>query len=273
MSKKVNVRTRKDALRQSQERELKLARKWSIDQFEDHFDRSVFSVLEDEDGIELDHSENYVEDHTEDYTEDYAEDYGKDHNESHSKKLEASLPKNKHVSSQPSTTPIYVLDTNVLIGCVDLLYDPTDEDWHEPIDFQPNLDHAHLVIPEVVLNELNHLKSEASYRGMVARTAVKRLERFFANSGHTIKEILELKKPVPTDFYDQVISLLPLHRSFSKNLPYTPAIEDHDGWIAVTALAAKLINDGAKTDGTEDVASILKPSIFGLRPSCTVSGP
>ena len=184
MSKKVNVRTRKDALRQSQERELKLARKGSIDQIEDHFDRSVFSVLEDKDGIELDHSENYVE--------NYTEDYGKDHNESHGKKPEASLPKNERVSSQSSTTPIYVLDTNVLIGCVDLLYDPTDEDWHEPIDFQPNLDHAHLVIPEVVLNELNHLKGEASYRGMVARTAVKRLERFFANSGHTIKETLEL---------------------------------------------------------------------------------
>ena len=148
MSKKVNVRTRKDALRQSQERELKLARKGSIDQFEDHFDRSVFSVLEDEDDIELDHSENYVEN----YTEDYTEDYGKDHNESHGKKPEASLPKNERVSSQSSTTPIYILDTNVLIGCVDLLYDPTDEDWHEPIDFQPNLDHAHLVIPEVVLN-------------------------------------------------------------------------------------------------------------------------
>ena len=256
MSKKVNVRTRKDALRQSQERELKLARKGSIDQIEDHFDRSAFSILEEEDGIELDHSKNYVED----YTEDYTEDYDKDHNESHGKKPEASLPKNERVSSQSSTTPIYVLDTNVLIGCIDLLYDPTDEDWHEPIDFQPNLDHAHLVIPEVVLNELNHLKGEASYRGMVARTAVKRLERFFANSGHTINEILELKKPVPTDFYDQVISLLPLHRSFSKNLPYTPAIEDHDGWIAVTALAAKLINDGAKTDGTEDVANILKQS-------------
>lgn len=137
----------------------------------------------------------------------------------------------------------YVLDTNLIISCVDVLYDPRDKDWREPLNFKPDISHAHLIIPDMVREELNNLKNEHSFRGMMAKIALKRLANFFPNSGRKLSEIMNLEKPIATGWNDQVISVLPLHNGFSKNLPWKPAETDNDGWIAVTALAATLIRE------------------------------
>ncbi|MBR1874762.1 PhoH family protein [Candidatus Saccharibacteria bacterium] len=144
----------------------------------------------------------------------------------------------------------YVLDTNLILSCVDIIYDEQDEDWHEPIGFKPNLENAHLIIPYVVFEELNHIKEEATRRGMIARIAFDRLIKFFPNSGRTLREIMNLSDPIPTGLGDQHISLLPLHRNFSKILPWVPDRDDNDGWIAVTALAATMIREGLPVDGS-----------------------
>ncbi len=144
----------------------------------------------------------------------------------------------------------YVLDTNLILSCVDVLYDPKDELWREPLQFKPNLDNAHLIIPYLVLEELGHMKSESTPRAVVARTALNRLMKFFQNSGRSIDDIINLKEPVRTGWYTQTISILPLHKDFYKCLPWVPATNDNDGWIAVTALAATMLKEGLPVDGS-----------------------
>ena len=147
----------------------------------------------------------------------------------------------------------YVVDTNLILSCVDIIYDADDEDWRKPIGFKPNLDNAHIIIPYVVFEELNHIKEERSLRGMIARIAFDRLKKFFPNSERMIGEILNLESPIPTGLGKQTISILPLHRNFSKILPYVPGRDDNDGWIAVTALAATMISYGMPVDGTFEI--------------------
>ncbi|MDO4967709.1 MAG: PhoH family protein [Candidatus Saccharibacteria bacterium] len=146
----------------------------------------------------------------------------------------------------------YVLDTNLIISCVDILYDPDDEDWREPLDFKPSLDNAHIIIPQVVFDELDNMKGQVTQRGMIARIAFGRLKKLFPNSGRTIGEILNLEKPIPTGWKNQLISILPLHRNFSNCLPYVPKDDDNDGKIALTALEASMILEGLPIDGTAE---------------------
>jgi predicted ribonuclease YlaK len=145
----------------------------------------------------------------------------------------------------------YVFDTNLILSCVDVIYDAKDEDWRKPLGFKPNLDNAHIIIPYTVFEELNHIKKEKTLRGMIARIAVDRLKKFFPNSGRSIGEIMYLEDPIPTGWKNQTISLLPIHRNFSKILPFVPDKDDNDGWIAVTALVATLLNEGKPVDGNQ----------------------
>ena len=145
----------------------------------------------------------------------------------------------------------YVFDTNLILSCVDVIYDATDEDWRKPLGFKPNLDNAHIIIPATVFEELNHMKGEKTLRGMIARIAVERLTHYFPNSGRSIGEIMYLKDPIPTGWKNQTISLLPVHRNFSKVLPFIPGKDDNDGWIAVTALVATLLHEGKPVDGSQ----------------------
>lgn len=143
----------------------------------------------------------------------------------------------------------YVLDTNLILSCVDVIYDPDDENWRPPLNFRPNLDNAHLIIPQKVFDELDHMKSGHTANRITASRALRCLKRFFQNSGRTMDEIMSLKHPIPTGWKNQTISLLPLHRDFAKNLPYVPDFSDNDGWIALTALAATMVREGLPVDG------------------------
>lgn len=158
------------------------------------------------------------------------------------KELESSSQEEPVTESQKTPQKWYVLDTNLIIACVNVLYDPRDEDWREPLNFEPDISHAHLIIPDKVREELNTLKEERSFRGMMAKIALKRLANFFPNSGRKLSEIMNLEKPIATGWNDQVISTLPVYHDFAKNLPWRPAETDNDGWIAVSALIATLIH-------------------------------
>ena len=154
----------------------------------------------------------------------------------------------------------YVLDTNLILSCVDVLYDPNDDDWMEPLNFKPSLTNAHLIIPYVVREELNRIANEEgmSFRKLAARTALRRLLNFFPNTGRELREIMNLSNPVQIGHKNQTISLLPLHRNFEKSLPWMPEKNDNDVWIAVTALAATMIREGLPVDGTVSKDEILK---------------
>lgn len=152
----------------------------------------------------------------------------------------------------------YVIDTNFILSCVDIIYDPDDEDWRMPLDLRPSLDNAHIIIPAIVFEELNHIKDGHSAARPIARKAFRRLKKFFPNSGRSLQEIMDLSKPIPTGWKKQTISILPLHRNFAKSLPWVPAPTDNDGWIAVTALAATMIRDGLPVNGTVPVEDVLE---------------
>ncbi len=140
--------------------------------------------------------------------------------------------------------PIYVIDTNVLLECHNIIYDGDDSNWRPPENAYPILDDAILVIPQIVLKELDTMKTEPSARGNLARIVLNRLEKLFANSERSIDEILNLRNPIPTGLGDQRIAVLPLPKNFVKNLPYKPGNDDMDAWIIVTALMAKFIANG-----------------------------
>ncbi|MBQ1780221.1 MAG: PhoH family protein [Bacteroidales bacterium] len=154
----------------------------------------------------------------------------------------------------------YVLDTNLILSCVDVIYDADDENWRPPRNFRPSLDNAHIIIPEVVIDELNHIKDSRTVNQAIARKALRRLKKIIPNSERTLDEIMNLKQPIPTGWKQQRISILPLHWDFTNTLPWVPEDDDNDGWIAVTALAATMIRDGLPVDGSVPEEEILKRS-------------
>lgn len=180
----------------------------------------------------------------------------------------------------------YVIDTNLILSCVDIIYDDEDKEWRQPKRFKPALEHAHIIIPYVVFEELNHIKEEKSLRGMIARIAFDRLGKFFPNSGRSLEEITNLSNPIPTGWNDQTISIMPLPRQFAKFLPWIPDKDDSDGWIAVTTLFVAMVREGIKIDDlahhpeliwqqsnqskevvllTNDKSLLSKADLFGVR--------
>lgn len=154
----------------------------------------------------------------------------------------------------------YVVDTNLILSCVDVIYDPDDENWRPPRNFRPSLDNAHIIIPEVVIDELNRIKDSRTVNQTIARKALRRLRKFFPNSERTLDEIMNLEQPIATGWKQQRISILPLHWDFTNTLPWVPEDNDNDGWIAVTALAATMIRDGLPVDGSVSEEEILERS-------------
>ena len=144
---------------------------------------------------------------------------------------------------------IFVLDTNVLLSCPDVIYDPTDPEWRKPLNFDPNLDNAHLVIPSVVHDELEGIKKSNNWRAKNARIVLRRLAKLMPHHDGSIQTSFDLSSPIKTGLGDQVLSLLDIHKNFQNVLPVR--ITDNDGWVAVTALVANLIHKGKKVDGSE----------------------
>lgn len=88
---------------------------------------------------------------------------------------------------------IYVLDTNILIACPDIIYDPKDPDWEQVEEAKPNFANSQIIIPMTVLMELDHQKSELSLRGLHARVVIDHIAHQMANSDRTIEEVINFK--------------------------------------------------------------------------------
>ena len=146
-------------------------------------------------------------------------------------------------------TKIFVLDTNVLLDCPDILYDPTDPEWRAPLNFDPCLDNAHLVIPSVVHDELEGIKKGHDWRSREAKLVLRRLAKMMPLHNGSLQSSLDLSSPIKTGLGTQTLSILQIHKNFSNVLPIR--VTDNDGWVAVTALVANLLQKGKKVDGTE----------------------
>lgn len=162
-------------------------------------------------------------------------------------KEEVKEPKKK--MRKIDKTKIFVLDTNVLLACPDIIYDPTDPDWRKPLNFDPDLDGAHLVIPSVVHDELEGIKKGHDWRARTASLVLKRLAKLMPYYNGSLQASLDLSSPVKTGLGNQILSVLQIHKNFQNVLPIR--ITDNDGWVAVTALVANLIHRGIRVDGTE----------------------
>ena len=202
--------------------------------------------------------QGFIEESEEEIAKEVARDFPEEKmSEGTKAETEDSVPVTMPEKEKPRRQ--FVLDTNLLISCPDIIYDKDDKDWRKPKKFRPKLDNADIIIPYVVFEELNHIKSEISYRGMVARKILRRLSKILPNSGRDLDSIMNLRKLVPTGWKTQTITILPLHRNFYKILPWIPDRDDNDGWIAVTALAATMIQEGLPVDGTKsDSFNIMK---------------
>ncbi len=144
---------------------------------------------------------------------------------------------------------IFILDTNVLLSCPDVIHDPTDPDWKKPLNFDPNLDDAHLVIPAVVLDELEGIKKGTEDRARNARKVLERLANLTPSYEGSLKASLDLSTYAKTGLGDQRLTILDFHKNFPNVLPIR--ITDNDGKVATTALVANLLYKGKKVDGTE----------------------
>ena len=151
----------------------------------------------------------------------------------------------------------FILDTNLILSDVNVLFDPDDKEWRPPLNFRPDLRNAHIIIPKTVFDELDNIKDGHTVNRGIARKAFQRLRKLFPNSERSLDEIMKLACPIATGWGQQTISILPLHRNFLDSLPWIPEKDDHDGWIAMTALAATMIRDGLPVDGSLSPTELL----------------
>ena len=169
--------------------------------------------------------------------------------------------------------PVFVLDTNVIIDYVDII---PGKDGRPPVEPTIDLSNAHIVVPSAVSRELSSFKNEKSDRGKAARTALRRL-RTLAESSHctvhdsymlqaAIRPIkcieanveLELERLREIFNSEQLISILPVHKNFTKSLPFRPSEKDMDGQVILTALTVGMIQNDLPIDGTADIESICR---------------
>jgi len=148
-------------------------------------------------------------------------------------------------TNTPSSRNIYVLDTNVLHDCPNLLFAPDEIGWRPPENMSHDLSNADLIIPKVVFDELENQRGENNITGKRAVILLKRLKKIVNNSGRTLDEITSLKTFVRTGWNTQRITILPLDLFMLNAYPFLIDVEDHDTQIVLTAVQAReILNSG-----------------------------
>ena len=157
---------------------------------------------------------------------------------------------------------IYVVDTNVLVDYVDIIqsYGFSAAPEEATID----LSDAHLVIPTAVIRELSSFKNEKTARGKAARVALDRIRRIVETHDYTMKEAYNLKRPIRVPGSEQVISILPVHKSFKNSLPFNPSDDDMDGQIILATLTVTFRSAELPIDGTTPVMNIASLDMSGV---------
>lgn len=175
---------------------------------------------------------------------------------------------------------IFILDTNVIIDYIEIL--PNGDDTY-PEGATVDLRNAHLVVPAVVVDELDKFKKEPhSARGEAAREASRRLRKLSEKrDDKLLREQKLIWRQAMTEIYilsqeaaievrggSQLFSKLPVDPSSLPELKFKPAAGDIDGQIILTAIAAQ-VNDVAAevTILTNDNNLASRASDCGIRTS------
>jgi PhoH-like ATPase len=161
-------------------------------------------------------------------------------------------------------TPVFTVDTNILIDYPDII--PNGED-STPVDPTIDTRGAHIVIPTTVVWELSKLKGElATDRGRAAREAIRRLRALVEGQDFTLEKVLKLDNPITLKHEGTLFSILPLTKEFVAELPFVTNGNSMDDQVLATALLAKkLANDAPVTLLTNDNALATDASIKGLQ--------
>lgn len=159
----------------------------------------------------------------------------------------------------------YVVDTNIIVDYVDILPGSMD---YEPEEPTINLHGAHLVIPTAVIRELSSFKKEKSDRGKAARIALRRLREMFEGRICDIEDIYNLQAPLLVTEREQLVSVLPVHKSFKECLPFNPSDDDMDGQIILATMAVAFLAMGLPIDGTAAKKDVMR---FFTRWACSPS--
>lgn len=164
----------------------------------------------------------------------------------------------------------YVLDTNILIDCVDIIPDKTSRAPEEPT---LDLSDAHIIIPTVVIRELSSFKKENSDRGRTARTALRRIRNLFEahleeNRYTRFEEekFYSLEYPMTTSFSAQTFSILPISKADIKS-KFKPAENDMDGQIILTAIVATELTKKEAVLLTNDNGLAIRAIARGIKTS------
>ncbi len=167
---------------------------------------------------------------------------------------------------QKSDKSIYVVDTNVLIDYPNII--PNGENIE--LD-QPTVDtsDSHLVIPTAVIRELSRFKKESSDRGLAARQILRRLRKITESASlpADIEDCYKLQHPISIKYHDSIISLLPVHKDFTAQLPFCPSNEDMDGQIILATLSANQYSKKTATLLTNDNGLALRAFPRGIKTS------
>lgn len=141
----------------------------------------------------------------------------------------------------------YVIDTNIAIDYVDVI----------PNGKQITLDHpkidlsgSNLIIPTVVVRELDGFKREANDRGLSARQALNRIRAITESAHLAIEDVYTLNAPITVPTSDYTVTILPVHQHFCDALPFRPSDRDMDGQIILTAMSALYSMNGQPVDGS-----------------------
>lgn len=141
----------------------------------------------------------------------------------------------------------FVIDTNILVDYPGII---PSEDGSTASLKEPTLDLSgtHIIIPTAVVRELSSFKKEASERGKVARSVLKRLRDIFEGQNIEMGKAYNLDSSVLVG--SQRFSIFPVHKDFKRSLPFSPSDEDMDGQIILAAIAVNFILLGIPVDGT-----------------------
>lgn len=133
------------------------------------------------------------------------------------------------------TRKIYVLDTNILVDYPNII-PGDDKKYRPPEDATIDFSGQHLVIPDVVRQELGKFKGESSARGEVASLLLKRFRWLTNNNLKSLGQAysLEAARDIGND---TLLTFAPIHPDFRKALPFQPDENDKDGQIILTAIA------------------------------------
>ena len=152
--------------------------------------------------------------------------------------------------------PIYVIDTNVLVDYPDIIPNGGNSQPESPT---VDLANSHLVIPSAVVRELSSFKKEKSDRGKAARVVLRRLRKLVeSNDLVKIDDVYKLEASIKTKRQEMLISVFPVHKNFSKSLPFNPSEDDMDGQIILAAMAIMALEKNLPINGTARASKIMQ---------------